>query len=478
MGWNAKYALLIAFSTVATYISSLVIDKLEVKRQALSAQAADSIPESKIKKLQSSKKLTVALCLLVNLGILFVFKYFDFFLENINAVLSVFNISVIESGFSLILPVGISFYTFQALSYTLDVYRGTIRAEKNLVKYALFVSFFPQLVAGPIERSGNLLSQINNIHNIKLFDYKRISNGLIVMLWGFFLKMVIADRISTLADLALSHDTLWTADSTAIFVGIIAFSLQIYCDFSSYSTIAIGAAEVLGFSLMENFNTPYFSLSIKEFWNRWHISLSSWFKDYLYIPLGGNKKGVSRKYLNLLIVFLVSGLWHGASWTFVIWGLIHALYQIIGDITRKPKASLMQKLNVKTDSISFRLMKMATTFSLVNFAWIFFRAESISDAFTIISRLFTRLDPWSITTGGIYKLGLSVREMNILFTALLIMAVFDFIKYKKNLRIDAFLNTQILPFRWAVIILLLIFVIVFGIYGPAFDAQNFIYFQF
>lgn len=484
MGWNAKYALLIAFSTFATYISGLIIDKVNTKKAALlPADASETENVSaevtkKLRKLDQGKKAALIGCLVINLAILFLFKYFDFFLDNINSILSVFNITVIENKFSLILPVGISFYTFQALSYTLDVYRGDIPVQKNFVRYALFVSFFPQLVAGPIERSGNLLNQINNIHNIKLYDIKRITNGLIVMLWGFFLKMVIADRISTLADFALSHSKVWSADSMVLLIGIVAFSLQIYCDFSSYSTIAIGAAEVMGFSLMENFRTPYFSTSIKEFWNRWHISLSTWFRDYLYIPLGGNRKGTARKYLNLLIVFLVSGLWHGANWTFVIWGLIHAIYQIIGDITAKPKAALMKKMNVKTESVSYKLMKMGITFTLVNFAWIFFRAESLGDAFTIISRIFTQFDPWSLTNGIIYKMGLSTQEMNILIVALIVMIIVDLIRYTKNQRIDEFLNNQILPFRWGVLIFLLIFILVFGIYGPKFDAQNFIYFQF
>ena len=484
MGWNAKYALLIAFSTFITYCSGLLINRFETRKTSLlsseneeQSTLTDDLTKA-LNNFQRKKKIVMFACIFINLAILFVFKYFNFFLDNINSALSAFNIQIIEAPFSLILPVGISFYTFQALSYTIDVYRGTIPVQKNFIKYALFVSFFPQLVAGPIERSGNLLKQINDIENIKIFNFKRIVNGLIVMLWGFFLKMVIADRIAKLADFALSHDSIWHMDSMALIIGVVAFSLQIYCDFSSYSTIAIGAAEVMGFSLMENFNTPYFATSVKEFWNRWHISLSTWFKDYIYIPLGGNRKGTKRKYLNLLIVFLTSGLWHGANWTFVIWGLIHAVFQIIGDMTAAPKKKFMTKMNVKTQSVSFRIMKMISTFILVNFAWIFFRAESVTDAFAIISRIFTQFDPWSLMNGVIYKMGLSTQEINILFVALVAMAIVDFIKYKKNQRIDQFLQDQILPFRWGVLLFLLIYVMVFGSYGPAFNAQDFIYFQF
>lgn len=479
MGWSAKYALLIATSTIVTYLSGYLIDKVMAKESLLDA---DSLEEAARLKKQDShkntKQLIVAICFMVNLFILFIFKYLNFFVDNISSLLSLFHITVTEPQINLMLPVGISFYTFQALSYTVDVYRGDIKAEKNFFRYALFVSFFPQLVAGPIERSGNLLKQIDHVDEIEVWNFNRIMNGLTVMLWGYFMKMVIADRISKLADFALSHDNIWMNDSMVLLIGVLAFSIQIYCDFASYSTIAIGAAEVMGFSLMENFNTPYFAISIKDFWSRWHISLSTWFRDYLYIPLGGNRKGKARKYLNLLIVFLVSGLWHGASWTFVIWGLIHAVYQIIGDLTAKPKSALMKKMNVRTDSGSYKLVQMGITYTLVNFAWIFFRAESIGDAFTIISRIFTQFDPWSLMNGVIYKMGLSTQEMNILFVALIVMILVDAVKYKKHERLDQFLQRQFLPVRWGVLLFLLIFVLVFGSYGPAFNAQDFIYFQF
>lgn len=480
MGWSAKYALLIAASTIITYISGLMLDRLDKKADIpLDDELYDeNAVLKKAASMKKSKQSVVAVCFILNLSILFVFKYFDFFIDNICSLLSVFGAAVTAPEINLLLPVGISFYTFQALSYTVDVYRGDIKAERNFVRYALFVSFFPQLVAGPIERSGNLLKQIDNADKIKIWDLSRIVNGLTVMLWGYFLKMVIADRIAKLADFALSHDNIWQNDSMVLIIGVLAFSIQIYCDFASYSTIAIGAAEVMGFSLMENFNTPYFAVSIKDFWSRWHISLSTWLRDYLYIPLGGNRKGNARKYLNLLIVFLVSGLWHGASWTYVIWGLLHAVYQIIGDITAKPKSALMKKWRVKTDSGSFKLMKTLITFTLVNFAWIFFRAESVGDAFAIISRIFTQFDPWSLMHGVFYEMGLSTQEMNILFVAIIVMLLADIIKFKRNERIDKFLQKQILPFRWGVLIFLLIFVLVFGSYGPAFNAQDFIYFQF
>ena len=322
MCWNPKYILLIGFSIVATYLSGILLDKASrlEKTGILDQKAA-----------LRRKKWVVAACFLVNLLILATFKYADFILQNFNAALRFLHLPSVKERFSFVLPVGISFYTFQALSYTMDVYRGEIDAEKDFTKYALFVSFFPQLVAGPIERSRNLLKDIRDIPQKKLWDYDRITSGLTTMLYGMFLKLVIADRVSILVDNIF--DTYRHQTPLALWIGAIGFAFQIYCDFASYSTIAIGAAKVMGFTLMENFDTPYFARSIKEFWRRWHISLSTWFRDYLYFPLGGSRCSKVRKYLNLMIVFLVSGLWHGAGWHFVAWGFLHGLYQVVGDAT-------------------------------------------------------------------------------------------------------------------------------------------------
>ncbi|NBI89225.1 MBOAT family protein, partial [Lachnospiraceae bacterium] len=271
MSWNAKYAILIGFSTIITYLSGLCIGWIN-----------GSGVNNKVKV----KKIVVAASFGINILILVVFKYSGFILDSLNIILKESGIRVLEMPFDIVLPVGISFYTFQALSYTMDVYRGDISAEKNILKYALFVSFFPQLVAGPIERSINLISQISEIPKTKI-EYERIANGLIIMVWGFFLKLVIADRIAILVNTVF--DRYYMYGTVELIVAAMGFALQIYCDFSSYSTIAIGASQIMGITLMENFNVPYFSRSIKEFWRRWHISLSTWFKDYLYIPLGGNR---------------------------------------------------------------------------------------------------------------------------------------------------------------------------------------------
>lgn len=459
MCWNAKYALLIAFSTVTTYLCGVII--------GFCNRNTDYI---------RWKKIIVAINVVINLFLLGFFKYFDFILNNINVLLNQINITTIDNPFDIVLPVGISFYTFQSLGYSIDVYRGDLPAEKNFFKYALFVSFFPQLVAGPIERAKNLLLQIHNIEKIKLFDYRRVSNGFILMIWGFFLKMVLADRVAILVNTVF--DRYYMYSSLELVSAAIGFAIQIYCDFSSYSTIACGAAQIMGFELMENFESPYFSLSIKEFWRRWHISLSTWFKDYLYIPLGGNHCSKVRKYVNILITFLVSGLWHGANWTFIVWGGIHGGYQIIGDILFHIKEKIINKFGVRKEKFSYKLGKCIINFILVDFAWIFFRANSMSEAAEYIKRIFVKINPWALFDGTIYTLGLNRREFGICIFAIMLLFIVDCIKYKFKLRIDLFLENECLWFRWSVIIFLIFCIFVFGKYGSEFDAQSFIYFQF
>lgn len=331
-------------------------------------------------------------------------------------------------------------------------------------------------MAGPIERSKSLLEQINSVHTLKLWDYGRISKGLILMLWGYFQKMVIADRLAILVDTV--YDEYWLYGSTALLLATFLFAIQIYCDFASYSNIAVGAAQVMGFTLMENFDTPYLSKSIKEFWGRWHISLSTWFRDYLYIPLGGNRKGTARKYLNKMIVFLASGLWHGADWTFVVWGGIHGMYQVIGEATSKFRQGLLTKLHVKTESFSYGFGQMVITFFLTDFAWIFFRAGSLRSALEIIRRIAARIDIWTLFDQSIYTWGLDQKEFNVMIFGLVVLLLVDLAKKKSRKRIDEFLAEQCLWFRWGILMVLLFSCAVFGVYGVGYDAGQFIYFQF
>lgn len=454
MGWNAKYALLIATSTIITYLSGIMLWKF---------------------KQEWVRKLTVAVSFVSNLGILVFYKYFDFILDNLNVILGNVGVELISNPFDVLLPVGISFYTFQALSYTVDVYRGDIEAEKNPLRYALFVSFFPQLVAGPIERSGNLLNQVRNVHKINLWNYERVANGVIQMVWGMFQKMVIADRVAIFVNSV--YDNLHAVGTVETVVAAVAFSLQIYCDFAAYSTIAIGAARVMGFELMENFNTPYFATSIQDFWRRWHISLSTWFRDYLYIPLGGNRKGTVRKYVNLMITFLVSGLWHGASWNYVLWGVLHGLYQIIGSVTKPIKKKINQILHVKEDVFSYKLGQILVTFSLTTLTWVFFRAETIEQAFYYFYRM-TKWNPWAIFNETLFSFGLDRVEINILLISVLIMLLIELLRYVKKKQFSDFMMEQNTWFRWIVVIAMVLACLVYGVYGIDFDSSQFIYFQF
>ena len=461
MCWNPRYIALILFSTAATYFSGLGIDSVNRR-----------FPDQERKK-KRLKKWIVAGCFTVNLAILCLFKYFDFFIQNLNTLLQGTGVAI-TNPFSFVLPVGISFFTFQALGYIVDVYREEIPAEKNFIHYALFVSFFPQLVAGPIERSKNLLAEIREIPRKKMWDYERITSGLIIMVYGLFLKMVIADRVSLLADGIFNDYRQYNA--LGLWIGAGAFALQIYCDFAGYSTIAIGAARVMGFSLMENFDTPYFARSIREFWRRWHISLSTWFKDYLYIPLGGNRCSRARRYFNLMVTFLVSGIWHGAGWHFIAWGGLHGLYQIAGDLTKSFRERILRLLRIRTDSGVHKLFQTALTAILVVIAWVFFRMESLPDALQYLQGMF--LVPAFQGSRSFHVLTFARSEWIVLLAGTLVVFLAGLVKYNLRMNVDEFLKTRSTALRWVLIYFLIFSVIIFGQYGPEYNPQAFIYFQF
>lgn len=453
MCWNPKYAMLMALSTIITYLSGLALDVVSRKEVSL-------------------RKWVVFTSFFLNLSILFFFKYFNFATQTITRLLLAIGIVIQQPRFDVILPVGISFYTFQALSYTMDVYRGEVKPERNLLKYALFVSFFPQLVAGPIERSKNLLHQINEVHS---FQWHRIKSGLLLMLFGFFQKVVVADRLAILVDEIYAHYQVY--EGLEIVLATVFFAFQIYCDFASYSNIAIGAARVMGFRLMENFNTPYFSTSVTEFWHRWHISLSTWFRDYLYIPLGGNRKGTLRKYINLMIVFLVSGLWHGASWHFVVWGGLNGFYQIAESVTKPLRDKVVQVLNIDRSQFSHKLLSGMFTFILIDFAWLFFRVEGLRKGLEMLHRTFLFFNPWIFFDGTLYTFGLDRKDFTVLLLSALIMLFFSVCKYRR-ISLGNALSKQGIWFRWTVYFAAIFFVLIFGVYGPNVDASAFIYFQF
>ena len=388
MCWNAKYVLLIFVSTVITYLSGILIDKVE-----------KTWPD--VNDIGKYKKLILALSFVSNLGILFYFKYINFTLDIVTRVLSKMNISMNVPVFDVILPVGISFYTFQALSYSVDVYRGEVAPEHDFFRYALFVSFFPQLVAGPIERSKNLLTQLREPRK---FDFGYAFDGILLMLWGLFLKIVLADRIAIFVDTVYGDCEHY--QGIYLIVATVLFAVQIYCDFSGYSSIAMGTDKLLGIELMDNFNAPYLSTSVADFWRRWHISLTSWFKDYLYIPLGGSRRGTFRKYINKMIVFILSGLWHGAQLTFVVWGAINGLYQVIGEVLMPIRKKVSDIIGINRNSEGVYALSVLATFALVDFTWIFFRADSLGRAIYIIKSILNTENIWTLFDGSLYNCGL------------------------------------------------------------------------
>lgn len=371
---------------------------------------------------------------------------------------------------SLIVPLGISFYTLQAISYLVDVSRRTIPAERNPARLALYLMFFPTIMQGPISRYGQLAPQLWTPHR---FDYDALKSGLMLALWGFFKKMVIADRAAMLVNGVFGADS--TAEGFVVLLGVLAYSLQIYADFSGCVDISRGIAQALGINLIQNFNHPYLATSIKDFWHRWHISLSSWLKDYIYIPLGGNRHGAFRKYLNILIVFAVSGLWHGTGVNFFIWGLLHGVYQVADGLTAKWRTKIVAMAKVDQTTFSFRLAQRLWTFALVAFAWIFFRAPTFSDACSVLRRLM-HFNPWVLTDGSYLTFGLDAKDFDVLILSTSVLLVVSLMQERFSVR--AALSRQGLWLRWTIYLLGIFGTLIFGVYGPGCDAAQFIYMQF
>lgn len=455
MCWNAKYIFLLLFSTLVTYISGLVIEK--TKRSNL----------EDLYKIRC-KKIIMIISVILNIMILFYFKYFNFALNILTRLFRIIHIELNNPVFDIVLPVGISFYIFQALGYIIDVYRDEIYAEKNFFQYALFVSFFPQLVAGPIERSKSLLKQFARPTR---FRYDAVREGLLLMMWGYFLKLVIADRCAVLVNRVYGDYTSYKGFQ--LIIANVLFAFQIYCDFMGYSVIAKGAAKVLGYELMENFSQPYFARTIKDFWRRWHISLSSWLRDYLYIPLGGSKGSKLQKYRNLLITFGISGLWHGADITFFAWGGVHGLYQIIEDVLTPIMDKIYIKFLVDTEKFSWKFLRMIKTFFLVDIAWVFFRADSVRAAFYILKNSLNISNIGLLLNGGLYQLGLNERNISILFTGIFFLILYSLMRERKMDVLD-WLSSQNVFFRymvyWGIVTLITFSLDITG--------QEFIYFQF
>ncbi|RKM57846.1 MBOAT family protein [Butyrivibrio sp. CB08] len=367
--------------------------------------------------------------------------------------------------------IGISFYMLKSLGYIIDVYRGDEVAEHNFLKLALFVSFFPQVISGPIERAGNMLPQFSYPVTV---DFDRMRDGFLQMLWGYFLKLVIADRIAIYVNSVFEAPD--TISGTLVAIGTVLYSFEIYCDFAGYSAIAIGCARILGIDVMKNFDSPYMAKSIAEFWRRWHISLSTWLRDYVYIPLGGNRKGTVRKYLNVLIVFAVSGIWHGSALTFLVWGLLHGVYQIIGFVTMPLRDKVVEALKIDRSGLSHRTVKTIITFLLVNLAWIFFRAESLEKAFTVIKKSL-EFTPWVFSDGSLFELGLTQGSMNIAVLGIILLIVMDILAFN-GVEIRDKIIRQSIWYRWIIMIAGILAILIFGVWGAGYNAASFIYQQF
>lgn len=443
MSWNAKYAILLVVSTLIDWGVSLLLertDKRAARRGLLLASVAS------------------------NLGLLFAFKYYGFAVNSLQRVATFLGTSIEIPLLHVLLPVGISFYTFQSLSYTIDVYRRQRSAERHLGLFALYVSFFPQLVAGPIERSTTLLPQFRVPH---VFRHERFVSGMKLILWGLFKKVVISDQIAVFVDRAYAAP--WDQSGFVLLIGTFFFAFQIYCDFSGYSDIAIGSARLMGYELMINFRRPYFAQSLTDFWRRWHVSLSTWFRDYLYFPLGGNRAGFLRSCMNIMIVFIVSGFWHGAQWTFVIWGLIHGVIMVAermgARLTRWPVIGWFA-----TSQHPARIaLSTLFTFGVVLLSWVFFRAAYVQDAIHIVSRILLDIPHYSIADlARVQPLASTVGQL--LLIALLLGV-------ERAAHSDDFGHLfAAYPrwFRWGFYYLLLLLLLVAGRY----DGKAFIYFQF
>jgi D-alanyl-lipoteichoic acid acyltransferase DltB (MBOAT superfamily) len=448
MAFVPKYILILFFTIIVDYFAGLGIAR---------AQGA-------------ARKVLLVVSLVANIGVLVYFKYFDFIIGNLNAIAAATNWQADFVLRNIILPIGLSFHTFQAMSYTIEVYRGKQEPERHFGIYALYVMFYPQLVAGPIERPQNLLHQFREVH---VFEYARVTSGLKLMAWGLFKKVVIADRLAVLVDGVYGNPA--NHDGVMLTLASVAFAYQVYCDFSGYSDIARGSAEVMGFHLMRNFRQPYHASSMSDFWRRWHISLSTWFKDYLYIPMGGNRVKPFRQGINLLVVFLVSGFWHGAQWTYVIWGILHGVFLVFGMATASTRQKLRDWCGLSRVPWLRQSLAIAITFSLVTVGWIFFRARTVPDAVYILSHLHTGWDvlarPQELLA-ALQAVGFSPADVVYSILALLVLMVGHQLQRREPVR--ELLARQPALLRWSVYYAALACIVLLGV----FDRRSFIYFQF
>ena len=455
--FDLKYVFVLLGVTVISYILAINIAK-----------------DSKYKTAYLSVGIVCITALLV------FFKFWNYFFIAAERIFGTHEI--MASGAAVILaPIGISFFSLEAIGYMVDVYKGKVDAEHDFFKYALFISFFPKVLSGPIERSTNLLKQIQE--GVK-FDYDKVKHSFLLILWGCFMKLLIANRLAVIVDAAFKSYNEQTGFT--MLIAVIIYGIQLYVDFAGYSNIAIGLAGTFGYTLMDNFIQPYFALNVRDFWRRWHVSLSSWLRDYIFIPLGGSRNGQFRRYINLLITFLVSGLWHGTGLHFVVWGLVHGLFQVCSVIIDKLRPRTLSSRKMDHNGVDFReeyysfssrLVKALITFALVDFAWLFFRADSVGSAFEILHKIVAEPEVGRTIIDGLWLAGVKVKMGGLLIAELLLLFIVD-LCHERNVKVSDWIDKQDKWFRWTIYVALALFIIIGMIRDYGIDASTFIYATF
>ena len=463
---DLRYMVYLAFSIITTYTAGRLMGPRKEE-----APLGDNKAE-KNEKLR--RRWILAAVLVLNIGRLLFLKFYNYSATTVALLAGRVGWELTPPLFELIMPLGISFYTLQVAGYCIDVYKRKITPERHILKYALFVSFFPQIIQGPIPRYDFLAPQLTAPH---AFQYKNFSHGLQLMLWGYFKKMVVADRAALVVSAVFDHYA-WPAhfDGAQVLFAAVLFAVQLYADFSGCVDIVRGCAQTFGIDLPRNFDRPYFATSIQDFWRRWHISLSSWLRDYVYIPLGGNRKGRVRQYVNIMVVFLVSGIWHGVGFRYLAWGFLHGFYQVAGKILKPLRDQIITRTGVNRETVGYRVLQMIPTFSLVTLAWIFFRATSLRTALSMVKRLLLDFHLSSLIGDSLYTFGLSERNTHLLFAAIVVMILVSILQKGGSIRER--LDRQPLLIRWAVFLAGVTAVLVFGVYGPGINSEAFIYAQF
>jgi len=487
---DIRMVLFLIITTTSIFYAGLKLEQTNSDFNKILAEGGNALTreqKNQYKSINNVKKTKILLIILmINFGILAILKYFNFFALNVNFLLSQFSIDMSIPTLRLLLPLGISFYTFQSAGYIIDVYRGKVHADTNIAKFALFVSFFPQIVQGPISRYDSLAHQLFDTHK---FDYIRVKFGLQLILWGFFKKMVIADRLALGVDLIFNNFEQF--EGITIFFGAVLYSIQVYCDFSGGIDIARGIAEIMGINLTNNFNHPFFATSLEDYWRRWHITLGSWMRDYIFYPLSLSKTftklgKVSRKilgrylgklfptFLAMQITFLIVGIWHGPQWKFVAFGLYYGFLIFSGILLKPVITQVIAKFHIKTECFSWRLFKITGTLMIVCIGRYFSRADSLKDALRMLKRTFSAFNPWVLFDGTFLNLGLDIKDINLLLISIITLFVVEIFQ-EKGVFLRQKISEQNLVFRWSIYITAIFAILIFGVYGIGYEGSDFIY---